>query len=137
LEHRWQALGAEGSEAASLLLRRPSNARLKTYQTSIGFFDLAIAAPSMKAAAEAWGSDTDIFRKGFAKETHDPEIVAATMARPGVLLRRPVGSNSLFSENPELPRIDTVAEKRVKSQTKRQPKAQKVDQSCQRCGIRL
>jgi hypothetical protein len=26
----------------------------KTYQTSIGFFDLAVAAPSMKAAAEAW-----------------------------------------------------------------------------------
>jgi hypothetical protein len=43
--------------------------RLKTYQTSIGFFDLAIAAPSMKAAAEAWGSDTDVFKKGFAKES--------------------------------------------------------------------
>ena len=50
--------------------------RLKTYQTSIGFFDLAIGAPSMKAAAEAWGSDTDVFKKGFAKETDDPEIVA-------------------------------------------------------------
>ena len=29
--------------------------KLKTYQTSLGFFDLAIAAPSMKAALEAWG----------------------------------------------------------------------------------
>jgi colicin import membrane protein len=67
--------------------------RLKTYQTSLGFFDLAVAAPSMKAAAEAWGSDTDVFKKGFAKETDDPEIVTATMAKPGVLLRRPVGSN--------------------------------------------
>jgi len=57
--------------------------RLKTYQTSIGFFDLAIAAPSMKAAAQAWGSDTDVFKKGFAKETDDPKIVAATMAKPG------------------------------------------------------
>ena len=111
--------------------------RLKTYQTSIGFFDLAIAALSMKAAAEAWGSDTDIFRKGFAKETHDPEIVAATIARPSVLLRRPVGSNSLFSENPELPRIDTVAEKRVKSQPKRQEHIAHDPKSCQRCGIRL
>jgi hypothetical protein len=27
--------------------------KLKTYQTSPGFFDLAIAAPSMKAALEA------------------------------------------------------------------------------------
>ncbi|MDI4234164.1 hypothetical protein OZ411_15225 [Bradyrhizobium sp. Arg237L] len=29
--------------------------KLKTYQTSLGFFDLAVAAPSMKAALEAWG----------------------------------------------------------------------------------
>jgi colicin import membrane protein len=102
--------------------------RLKTYQISIGFFDLAIAAPSMKAAAEAWGSDTDVFKKGFAKETDDPEIVAATMAKPGVLLRRPVGSNDLFSENAELPQIDKVTEKRTKSQSKRgKPKAHKVD----------
>src|SRR6478672_9602980 len=30
--------------------------KLKTYTTSVGFFDLAVAAPSMKAALEAWGS---------------------------------------------------------------------------------
>ena len=64
--------------------------RLKTYQTSLGFFDLAIAAPSMKAAADAWGLKTNEFKRGFAKETHDPAIVAATMAKPGVVLRRPV-----------------------------------------------
>jgi hypothetical protein len=29
--------------------------KLKTYQTSVGFYDLAIAAPSMKGALEAWG----------------------------------------------------------------------------------
>ena len=79
--------------------------RLKTYQTSVGFFDLAIAAPSMKAAAEAWGSKTDIFKKGFAKQTDDPAIVAATIAKPGVVLRRPVGSNGPFSEDAELPRL--------------------------------
>ena len=32
--------------------------KLKIYTTSAGFFDLAIAAPSMKAALEAWGSTT-------------------------------------------------------------------------------
>jgi hypothetical protein len=32
--------------------------KLKTYQTSLGFFDQAIAAPSMKAALEAWGADS-------------------------------------------------------------------------------
>ncbi len=28
--------------------------KLKTYQTSLGFYDLAISAPSMKAALDAW-----------------------------------------------------------------------------------
>jgi hypothetical protein len=31
--------------------------KLKTFQTSLGFYDLAIAAPSMKAGLEAWGAD--------------------------------------------------------------------------------
>jgi hypothetical protein len=78
--------------------------RLKTYQTSSGFFDLAVAAPSMKAAAEAWGSRTNVFKQGFAKETRDPAIVAATLAKPGVVLKRAVGSNGSFTEHAELPK---------------------------------
>src|SRR5436190_24042605 len=78
--------------------------KLKTYQTSVGFFDLAIAAPSMKAAAEAWGSNIEDFGRGFAKQTDDAEIVAATMAKPGVVLKRPVGSNARFSEHAKLPK---------------------------------
>jgi len=62
--------------------------KLKVYQTSSGFFDLAIAAPSMKAAADAWGSRTNVFKQGLAKETCDPTIVAAAMAKPGLVLRR-------------------------------------------------
>ncbi|MGX9428862.1 MULTISPECIES: hypothetical protein [Bradyrhizobium] len=77
--------------------------KLKTYQTSLGFYDQAIAAPSMKAALEAWGADSNLFHQGVAKETDDPEIVAATMAKPGVVLRRPVGSNGPFNEHAELP----------------------------------
>ncbi|MET4493701.1 hypothetical protein ABIA94_009309 [Bradyrhizobium sp. LA7.1] len=38
--------------------------KLKTYQTSLGFFDLAIAAPSMKAALEAWGADSKSLPSG-------------------------------------------------------------------------
>ena len=67
--------------------------KLKTYTTSAGFFDLAVAAPSMKAALEAWGSRNNLFQHGFARVSEDPKIVAATMAHPGVVLRRPVGSN--------------------------------------------
>jgi hypothetical protein len=78
--------------------------KLKTYQTSLGFFDQAIAAPSMKAALEAWGADSNLFHQGAAKESHDPEVIAATMAKPGVVLRRPVGSDKPFGENAELPK---------------------------------
>ena len=77
--------------------------KLKTYQTSLGFFDQAIAAPSMKAALEAWGADSNLFHQGAAKESHDPNVIAATMAKPGVVLRRPVGSDGPFSEHAELP----------------------------------
>ncbi len=77
--------------------------KLKTFTNSAGFFDLAVAAPSMKAALEAWGSKNNLFQHGFAKVSEDPKIVAATMAHPGVVLRRPVGSTGTFSEHAELP----------------------------------
>lgn len=77
--------------------------KLKTYQTSLGFFDLAIAAPSMKSALESWGADSNLFHQGAAKQSDDPDVIAATMAKPGVVLKRPVGSNASFSEHAELP----------------------------------
>jgi colicin import membrane protein len=77
--------------------------KLKTYQTSVGFFDMAIAAPSMKAALEAWGSGSNLFHQGVAKEVDDPEVVAATMSKPGVILKRAVGSNQPFKEHADLP----------------------------------
>jgi uncharacterized membrane protein YqiK len=77
--------------------------KLKTYLTSLGFFEQAIAAPSMKAALEAWGADSNLFHQGAAKESTDPEIVAATMKKPGVVLKRPVGSDGPFGEHAELP----------------------------------
>src|ERR1700733_3010446 len=78
--------------------------KLKTFITNIGFFELALAAPSMKAALEAWGMGHNAFQHGFAKQTDDPKIVAATMAQPGVVLRRAVGTKGAFSEHSELPK---------------------------------
>jgi hypothetical protein len=78
--------------------------KLKTYQTSLGFFEQAIAAPSMKAALDAWGADSNLFHQGAAKESRDPDVIAATMAKPGVVLKRPVGSDGPFSEHAELPK---------------------------------
>jgi hypothetical protein len=73
--------------------------KLKTYQTSLGFFEQAIAAPSMKAALEAWGANSNLFHQGAAKESTDPDVIAATMAKPGVVLKRPVGSDGPFGEH--------------------------------------
>jgi hypothetical protein len=77
--------------------------KLKTYQTSIGFYDLAIAAPSMKAALEAWGAASNLFHQGVARESEDPDVIAATSASPGVVLTRPVGSDGPFREHSDLP----------------------------------
>ena len=77
--------------------------KLKIYQTSLGFYDLAVAAPSMKAALEAWGAGSNLFHQGFAREADDPKSIAAAMAKPGIIVKRPVGTNETFSENAHLP----------------------------------
>jgi colicin import membrane protein len=57
----------------------------------------------MKAALEAWGSKNNLFHQGFAKEVNDPEVIAATMLKPGVILKRAIGSNGPFTEHADLP----------------------------------
>jgi colicin import membrane protein len=101
--------------------------KLKVYQTSIGFFDLAVAAPSMKAAAEAWGSDPDIFKRGFAKQTEDPKVVEATTAAPGVVLRRPVGSDGEFAEKAALPKAPEGRRPAPKDRVERADASRKPD----------
>jgi hypothetical protein len=98
--------------------------KLKTYQTSLGFFDLAVAAPSMKAALEAWGADSNLFHQGAAKQSEDPDVIAATMAAPGVVLKRPVGSSGPFKENAELPTNlagDNISKKAGSRSVRRKP----------------
>jgi colicin import membrane protein len=110
--------------------------KLKTYQTSQGFFDLAIAAPSMKAALEAWGAGLNLFREGFAKESDDSHVIAATMAKPGIVLRRPVGSNKPFREHSELPTaasLDAHVREPKPPRTKARPSQErKVDEKAER-----
>jgi hypothetical protein len=111
--------------------------KLKTYQTSLGFFDQAIAAPSMKAALEAWGADSNLFHQGVAKESHDPDVIAATMAQPGVVLRRPVGTDRPFSEHAELPTDlgdggPAKAARKSKGPKGKKPSARPVDEAAER-----
>ena len=77
--------------------------KLKVYQTSLGFFDLAIAAPSMKAALEAWGAGSNLFHQGVAKESDDRKVIDAAMGKPGIILQRPVGTDGPFLEHADLP----------------------------------
>ena len=107
--------------------------KLKTFVTNLGFFEMAIAAPSMKAALEAWGMSHNAFQHGFAKQTDDPKIVAATMEKPGIVLKRPVGTTGAFSENAELPKElwkgelpkVTPAKKKPKPVSKPKPETKK------------
>ncbi|AHY50924.1 hypothetical protein [Bradyrhizobium japonicum] len=104
---------------------RKAQRKLKTYQTSLGFYDQAVAAPSMKAALEAWGASSNLFHQGAAKETDDPDIVAATMASPGVVLRRPVGSDGPFTESAKLPTdlADSEAKRKPRPNSKPESKS--------------
>jgi colicin import membrane protein len=92
--------------------------KLKVYQTSQGFYDLAIAAPSMKAALNAWGTERNLFHQGFAREAQGAATIDAALAEPGVVLRRPVGSDQPFSAHSELPSAELLDRTRkAKQQT--------------------
>jgi len=80
-------------------------AKLKTYLTDSGFFQLAVAAPSMQAALRAWGMTHNVFADGLAKETRDAKIVEAATAQPGVVLRRPLNSKGAFGTDAKLPKV--------------------------------
>ena len=54
----------------------------------------------MKAALSGSGADSNLYHQGIATESDDPDLVAATMAKPGVVLSRPVGRGGPF-ENEE------------------------------------
>ena len=95
--------------------------KLKVYQTSQGFYDLAVAAPSMKAALQAWGAGSNLFQQGFARVAADAKVVAAALGKPGKVLRRPVGSTTPFGEDARLPTIASL-DAALPSQAKLRPR---------------
>jgi hypothetical protein len=82
---------------------------LKVFKTHIGFYDLVVAAPSMKAAAEAWEAHPRIFAQGFAAVTNEPDAVKAALEQPGVTLRRPHGQSGSYKAEPDKPATPKVA----------------------------
>lgn len=61
--------------------------KLKVFRTPTGFHDAYVAAPSRKAALEAWGADADLFARGGAEEVTDPRLTAEPLAHPGEVIR--------------------------------------------------
>lgn len=61
--------------------------KLKVFRTPIGFHDAYVAAPSRKAALEAWGSGADLFARGAAEEVTDPKLTAEPLKRAGEVIR--------------------------------------------------
>jgi hypothetical protein len=104
---------------------------LKIFKTHIGFYDLIVAAPSMKAAAEAWEAHPRIFAQGFAAETKEPEAVKAAAEQPGVVLRRPHGESGPYKAQPDRPAPPKVAARqkqkdaKAKKDREREEKARK------------
>jgi hypothetical protein len=84
------------------------------------------------------GADSNLFHQGAAKESDDPDVIAATMAKPGVVLRRPVGSDGPFGEDAEL-RTDlgdserpAKATHKSKGRKPKQPASRRVDKAAER-----
>jgi len=77
----------------SLALRwRSDMPKLKVYRTPIGFHDAYVAAPSMKAALKAWGTEKNLFARGAAELVTDPKLAKEPLASPGNVIKRPRGS---------------------------------------------
>ena len=66
--------------------------KLKVFVTPIGFHDAYVAAPSQKAALEAWGADSNIFAQGIAEQVTDPKLMEEPLASPGKVIKRVRGS---------------------------------------------
>ena len=66
-----------------------------------GLLHRAIAAPSMKAALEAWGADSNLFHQGAAKQARSRRR-RGDDGGAGCRLKRPVGSSGPFKEDAEL-----------------------------------
>jgi hypothetical protein len=72
--------------------KKPRQQKLKVFCTPIGFHDAYVAAPSQKAALEAWGADSNLFAQGVATQVTDRKLIAEPLGNPGAVIKRLRGS---------------------------------------------
>ena len=88
-------------------------AKLKVFRTPIGFHDAYVAAPSQKAALEAWGADSNLFAQGIAEQVTDPKLMEQALANPGKVIKKVRGSaDEHFAE------LDRAAQRKKAGQAK-------------------
>jgi hypothetical protein len=90
----------------------PKTKKLKVYRTSIGFHDAYVAAPSKKAALEAWGSKKDLFARGAAELVPDPGLERDALASPGHVIK--VSRGSVAEQLAALPKDAATGDRPVK-----------------------
>lgn len=83
----WPREPIAGSERSAGMPRK-----LKLFRTATGFHDAYVAAPSKKAALDAWGADVDLFARGAAELVSDPSLCEEALAHPGKVIKRLRGS---------------------------------------------
>ena len=62
-------------------------AQLKVFRTPIGFHDAYVAAPSQKAALEAWGADSNLFATGSAELVVEAKLTKEPLSNPGTIIK--------------------------------------------------
>ena len=102
-------------------------AKLKVYSTPIGFHDALVAAPSQKAALEAWGAGTNLFSQGSAHVVTDPKLTKVPLENPGQVVKVPRGSAAeqlaaLDKQKPVRRAAEPKAEVMPRRSKKRPPK---------------
>ena len=98
--------------------------KLKVFRTPIGFHDAYVAAPSQKAALEAWGADGNLFAQGIAEQVDDPKLTEEPLANPGKVIKRVRGSaDEHFAELDRTARKPNSKAKAVESSAAPKPKA--------------
>lgn len=103
-------------------MAKPRKAKLKVYCTAVGFHDAYVAAPSQKAALEAWGARTNLFGQGSAHQVTDKALTKAPLDHPGEVIKVLRGSDA-----EQLAALErTASSKPPKAQTRRVTKAKVV-----------
>lgn len=95
--------------------------KLKVFRTPIGFHDAYVAAPSQKAALEAWGADSNLFVQGIAEQVDDPALTKEPLENPGKVIRKVRGSaDEHFAE------LDRASSRKAKAPAKEGAKVAKL-----------